>query len=51
MMLARHTDQDVKALLGYQARPEIVNRDNMVMLDHQHLPWDAPTQSLRLVAS
>ena len=51
MMLARHTDQDVKALLGYHARPEIVNRDNMVILNARHLPWDAPTQSLRLVAS
>ncbi|WP_297733821.1 glutamate 5-kinase [uncultured Maricaulis sp.] len=51
MMLARHTDQDVKELLGYHARPEIVNRDNMVILDAQHLPWDAPTKSLRLVAS
>lgn len=49
MMLARHTDQSVKELLGYHARPEIVNRDNMVMLDAQHLPWDAPTKSLRLV--
>ena len=51
MMLARHTDQDVKELLGYHARPEIVNRDNMVILNAQHLPWDAPTKSLRLVAS
>ncbi|WP_291842029.1 glutamate 5-kinase [Maricaulis sp.] len=51
MMLARHTDQDVKELLGYHARPEIVNRDNMVILNARHLPWDAPTKSLRLVAS
>ena len=51
MMLARHTDHSVKELLGYNARPEIVNRDNMVILDSQHLPWDAPTQSLRIVAS
>lgn len=51
MMLARHTDQDVKELLGYHARPEIVNRANMVILDEQHLPWDAPTKSLRLVSS
>ncbi|WP_417479045.1 glutamate 5-kinase [Maricaulis maris] len=51
MMLARHTDHSVKELLGYNARPEIVNRDNMVILDSQHLPWDAPTKSLRIVAS
>jgi len=51
MMLARHTDQDVKELLGYHARPEIVNRANMVILGEQHLPWDAPTKSLRLVSS
>jgi glutamate 5-kinase len=51
MVLARHTDQDVKELLGYHARPEIINRDNMVMLEDNHLPWDAPTQSLKLVAS
>ncbi|MFY0636339.1 glutamate 5-kinase [Maricaulis maris] len=51
MMLARHIDQDVKELLGYHARPEIVNRANMVILDEQHLPWDAPTKSLRLVSS
>lgn len=51
MVLARHTDHDVQELLGYQARPEIINRDNMVMLEDYHLPWDAPTKSLRLVAS
>ena len=51
MILARHADQSVKELLGYNARPEIINRDNMVMLEDYHLPWDAPTQELRLVAS
>ena len=51
MVLARHAEHDVKELLGYHARPEIINRDNMVMLDEHHLPWDAPTKSLRLVAS
>jgi len=51
MVLARHADQDVQELLGYHARPEIINRDNMVMLEDNHLPWDAPTKSLRLVAS
>ncbi|MHA6288730.1 glutamate 5-kinase [Maricaulis sp. CAU 1757] len=51
MVLARHADHDVQELLGYQARPEIINRDNMVMLEDYHLPWDAPTKSLRLVAS
>ena len=51
MVLARHTDQNVKELLGYHARPEIINRDNMVMIEDKHLTWDAPTKSLRLVAS
>ena len=51
MVLARHADQDVEELLGYHARPEIINRDNMVMLEDNHLPWDAPTKSLKLVAS
>ncbi|WP_203291533.1 glutamate 5-kinase [Maricaulis parjimensis] len=51
MVLARNADQDVVDLLGYQARPEIINRDNMVILEDNHIPWDAPTQALRLVAS
>ncbi len=51
MVLARNPGQDVQGLLGYQARPEIINRDNMVILEDKHILWDAPTQSLRLVAS
>ena len=51
MVLARNADQDVQDLLGYQARPEIINRDNMVILEDKHILWDAPTQELRLVAS
>ncbi|WP_138511134.1 glutamate 5-kinase [Maricaulis alexandrii] len=51
MVLARNAGQDVQDLLGYQARPEIINRDNMVILEDKHILWDAPTQELRLVAS
>ena len=50
LLLARHPDQPPKTLLGYEAAPRIITAENMALLKDHHLPWDAPTKSVRLVS-
>ncbi len=49
LLLARNLDQQPSELLGYKARPEIIRRENMVVLEDRHLAWDEPQDDVRIV--
>ncbi|MFW6413010.1 MAG: glutamate 5-kinase [Oceanicaulis sp.] len=49
ILLARNPDRPVKELLGFEASPRIIARENMALLKEHHLPWDAPTEQLTKV--
>lgn len=46
-LIARHPDQKPADLLGYQAETRLVNRNNLVILEEHHLPWEEPESRLR----
>ena len=48
-LIARHPDRPVKELLGYQCESRLVNRNNLVILEDHHLPWEQPDNSLRVI--
>ena len=44
MLLARNLDDPTTKLLGYHTQATIISRDNLVVLDERHLPWDSPAE-------
>ncbi|MBG34724.1 MAG: glutamate 5-kinase [Oceanicaulis sp.] len=50
LLLARNCDSEPSELLGYESKPRIISADNMAVLKEHHLPWDAPTDSVRMVS-
>ena len=50
LMLARDQDNSVLQLLGDKASPEIVGADNLVVLDDNHLAWEAPEDEMLRIA-
>ena len=44
MLLARNLDTETTKLLGYHTKATLVSRDNLVVLDERHLPWDSPAE-------
>lgn len=49
ILLARNPDRTVRELLGFEATPRIISRENMAVLKEHNLPWDAPTDRLTRV--
>lgn len=49
-LIARHQDRPVKELLGYQTEGLLVNRNNLVILEDHHLPWEEPENPLRVIS-
>ncbi len=43
-LIARHPDRPAKELLGYDAGARLVSRNNLVILEDHHLPWDQPEE-------
>lgn len=41
-VLARNPDLPPLQLLGYKSNATIIGRDNLILLDKRHLPWDSP---------
>jgi hypothetical protein len=35
--------------MGYQCESRLVNRNNLVILEDPHLPWEQPDSSLRVI--
>jgi glutamate 5-kinase len=48
-LIAQHPDKSIKELLGYQAAAVLVNRNNVVILEDHHLPWDKPESPFRII--
>nr|WP_247118180.1 glutamate 5-kinase [Kordiimonas marina] len=51
LLLARHPEASTAELLGYSAVPDVIATKNLVILNDNHLSWDAPTEDIHLVAS
>jgi glutamate 5-kinase len=47
LILARNQDIPAKQLLGYQTAATLVSRDNLVVLEDRHIPWDTPPEERR----
>ena len=48
-LIARNPDRSVKEMLGYEVAMRLVNRNNLVILEDHHLPWDQPEEPLRVI--
>ena len=48
-LIARNPDRSVRELLGYEAAARLVNRNNLVILEDHHLPWDQPAAQPRII--
>ncbi len=51
LVLARYPEASTAELLGYSAVPDVITTKNMVVLEENHLPWEAPTSDRQMVAS
>lgn len=51
LVLARYPEASTAELLGYSAVPDVITTKNMVVLEDNHLPWEAPTSDRQIVAS
>ncbi|MFT4767735.1 MAG: glutamate 5-kinase [Glaciecola sp.] len=50
-LIASNPNREIRDLLGYQAEMTLVNRQNLVILEDHHLPWDEPEERLRVIAA
>jgi glutamate 5-kinase len=50
-LIAANPKTSIRELLGYQTESTLVNRKNLVILEDHHLPWEQPTESLRVIAA
>ena len=48
-LIARNPDRSMKEMLGYEASSRLVNRNNLVILEDHHLPWDQPDEPLKVI--
>lgn len=48
-IIARNPDRSVREMLGYEVATRLVNRNNLVILEDHHLPWDQPDAPLRVI--
>ena len=51
LVLARYPEASTAELLGYSAVPDVITTKNMVVLEENHLPWEAPKGDRQMVAS
>jgi glutamate 5-kinase len=45
-LIARNPDRPIEELLGYKGESILVNRNNLVILEDHHLPWEEPDAQL-----
>jgi glutamate 5-kinase len=50
MLVARNLDMPVEDLIGYKTKSDIVAVENMLVLEENHLPLDAPERDQKVVA-
>jgi glutamate 5-kinase len=49
MLMARHLDMAVEDLIGYKTRSDVIGIENILVLEENHLPLDAPEDDQRIV--
>ena len=49
MLLARHRDMPVEDVIGYKTRSDIIGAENILVLEENHLPIDAPEKDQKIV--
>jgi glutamate 5-kinase len=49
MLMARHIDMPVEDVIGYKTKSDIIAADNILILEENHLPLDAPEHDPRIV--
>lgn len=50
MLVARHLDMEVEELIGYKTKSAIIAVENILVLEENHLPHDAPEDDQKIVA-
>ncbi|CUH40518.1 Glutamate 5-kinase [Jannaschia seosinensis] len=49
LLLARHIDMPVEDVIGYKTKSSIIGAENILVLEENHLPIDAPEEGQKLV--
>ena len=49
MLMARHLDMAVEDVIGYKTRSDVIGVENILVLEENHLPLDAPEDDQRIV--
>jgi glutamate 5-kinase len=49
MLMARHLDMPVETVIGYKTKSDIVAAENILVLEENHLPLDAPEHDQKIV--
>ncbi|SHF61341.1 glutamate 5-kinase [Loktanella atrilutea] len=49
MLMARHLDMNVEDVIGYKTKSDVIAVENMLVLEQNHLPLDAPEVDPKLV--
>lgn len=44
LILARNQEISATQLLGFQTNATVVSRNNLIVLDDRHIPWDSPPE-------
>ena len=49
MLMARHLDMNVEDVIGYKTKSDVIGIENLLVLEDNHLPLDAPEDDLKVV--
>jgi glutamate 5-kinase len=49
MLMARHLDMNVEDVIGYKTKSDVIGVENILVLEENHLPLDAPEDDLKIV--
>lgn len=49
MLMARHLDMNVEDVIGYKTKSDVIGSENILVLEDNHLPLDAPEDDQRIV--
>ena len=49
MLMARHLDMNVEDVIGYKTKSDVIGSENILVLEDNHLPLDAPEDDQRVV--
>lgn len=49
MLMARHLDMNVEDVIGYKSKSDVIAVENILVLEDNHLPLDAPEEDQKIV--